>query len=189
MALRPVMTEIVMISGVSLAALTLLHVLISLIGIAAGTVVLRGMLGSRFQPAWTALFLITTALTSVTGLLFPSGGTITPAQIFGYLSLGVLTVALIALFAFRLAGSSRWIYVTGAITALYLNVFVAVVQAFEKIPVLRSLAPTQSESPFLVTQALVLAFFVVLGIAALVKFHPEQLPDWQQGKRLRSSRA
>jgi hypothetical protein len=181
--------ETVVISGVSLFALTLLHVAISLIGIVAGVVVLLGMLGSRRQPAWTALFLLATALTSVTGFLFPSGGTITPAQIFGYLSLVVLTVTLTALYVFHLEGSSRWIYVAGAITALYLNVFVAVVQAFAKIPALRSLAPTQSEPPFLVTQALIFVIFIALGIAALVNFHPSPLPDWRRGKWPRSSRA
>jgi len=169
-----------------LATFTLLHVGVSLAGIVAGLVVLHGMLGSRRLPGWTALFLLTTALTSITGLLFPNHG-ITPAQIFGYLLLALIAVTLVALYAFRLVGMSRWIYVICAVAALYLNVFVAVVQAFAKIPALQSLAPTQSEPPFVVTEAVVLAAFVMLGAWAVVKFHPERLCSRRWGRSPRSS--
>jgi len=178
-----------MISGVSLPPLTLIHVEMSLIGIVAGAVVLLGLLGLRRQPGWTAIFLLTTTLTTVTGVLLPCGGDITPAQIFGFLSLLVLIVTLVAPYVFRLAGYWRWIYVAGAITALYLNVSVTVVRAFNKIHALRSLARTQSEPPFLGTEALVLVIFVALSVAALMNFHPQQKPVWWQRNPPHSSRA
>jgi len=160
-----------MLLGLSLYAFTMLHVVISLIGIASGLVVLFGMLGSHRLPGWTALFLLTTVLTSVTGLMFP-GSELTPGRIFGIISLVALAVALLALYGFGLRSAWRWIYVLGAVLALYLNVFVAVVQSFAKIPVLQPLAPTQSEPPFLTAESFVLLIFLVLGIAAVRRFHP-----------------
>ena len=145
---------------------------VSLIGIVSGVIVAVGMLSARRLPGWTALFLITTVLTSVTGFLFPSEHVL-PSHVVGVISLVVLAVALLALYVFRLAGTWRWLYVGGAVLALYLNVFVGVVQAFRNVPVLSRLAPTQSEPPFLVAQALlVLAIFAVLGIGAVIRFHP-----------------
>jgi hypothetical protein len=160
-----------MILGMSTSTFTLLHVVVSLIGIAAGFVLLFGLLSSRRLDGWTALFLATTVLTSVTGFLFPFDQ-ILPSHIVGIISLVVLAVAIVALYAYRLAGSWRWIYVAAAVLSLYLNVFVGVVQAFLKLPFLNALAPTQKEPPFLIAQALVLAIFVVLGILAVRAFHP-----------------
>jgi hypothetical protein len=151
----------------------LLHVIISLVGIVSGLVVLAGMFGSHRLPGWTALFLLTTILTSVTGFLFP-GTTLTPARIFGIISLVVLAPTLAALYVFHMRGVWRWIYVGGAVIALYLNAFVAVVQSFLKIPFLHPLAPTGSEPPFLAAEGALFAVFVVLGLIALIKFHPER---------------
>jgi hypothetical protein len=162
-----------MIYGVPLATFTLLHVIISAVAIVSGLVVLFGMLGSHGLPRWTALFLFATVLTSVTGFYFP-GTTLTPARIFGIASLVVLVPTLLARYAFRLRGAWRWIYVGGAVIVLYLNVFVLVVQSFAKVPELQPLAPTQSEPPFLIAHAAVLGVFVLLGIAALLLFHPER---------------
>ena len=114
---------------------------------------------------WTATFLLTTILTSLTGFLFPFGP-ILPSHIVGAISLAVLAVAVVALYYYRLAGAWRWIYVTAAVLALYLNVFVGVVQAFLKVPALNALAPTQAEPPFAIAQGLVLILFIVLGIVA-----------------------
>ena len=160
-----------MVLGMSIATFTAVHVAISLIGIATGVIVVVGMLNVRRLPGWTALFLVTTVLTSVTGFLFPAAHVL-PSHVVGVISLVVLAVTLVALYVRRLAGSWRWIYVTGAVLALYLNVFVGVVQAFQRVPALRRLAPTQSEPPFLVAQLLVLTIFVLLGIRAVVKFRP-----------------
>ena len=130
------------------------------------------MLGAQRMPGWTALFLATTVLTSVTGFMFPAV-TVTPAAIFGAISLAVLALALLALYVFHANGAWRWIYVVTALLALYLNVFVLVVQAFQKIAVLHPLAPTGSEPPFLVAQTIVLLTFLWLGFGAVRKFHPE----------------
>ena len=160
-----------MILGMSTSTFTAVHVVLSLIGIVAGIVVLAGMLRARRPAGWTALFLATTVLTSVTGFFFPVDHLL-PSHIVGIISLVVLAIALLALYGYRLAGSWRWLYVGSAVLALYLNVFVGVVQAFEKLPVLSRLAPTQSEPPFLVAQVVVLAIFAVLGIRAGIRFRP-----------------
>jgi hypothetical protein len=160
-----------MILGLSLQAFTLPHVVISLIAIASGLVVLGGMYGSHRLPGWTALFLLTTILTSVTGFFFPNT-TLTPGRIFGIITLVVMVPTLIGLYGLRLRGLARWIYVGGAVITLFLNVFVLFAQAFAKIPVLQPLAPTQSEPPFLITETFVLVIFILLGLAAIKKFHP-----------------
>ena len=160
-----------MILGMSVATFTLLHVLVSLIAIAIGGVVVIEMLRSRLLSGLTALFLATTVLTSASGFLFHSKSFGAP-HVVGLLSLAVLAVALLALYARHLAGNWRAVYVVGALIALYLNVFVGVVQAFQKIAFLRALAPSQTEPPFLVAQALVLILFIWLGVAAAKRFHP-----------------
>ena len=164
-----------MILGMSTATFTLVHVVISLIGIGSGLVVLFGMFASKKLDGWTALFLATTVLTSVTGFFFHSEK-FGPPHVVGVISLVVLAAALIALYAYRLAGSWRWIYVATAVLALYLNVFVGVVQAFQKISFLNALAPTQNEPPFAIAQGVVLVIFVALGILAVRSFHPERAP-------------
>lgn len=158
-----------MIAGLSVSAFTELHVVISLIAIASGFVVLAAMIGSRPSPGWTALFLTTTVATSVTGFMFHSTS-IGPPHVVGAISLVVLAVAIHALYVRRLAGIWRTLHVGGAVLALYLNVFVAVVQAFQKLTLLQPLAPTQTEPPFLVTQIVVLLLFVVAGIVAVRRF-------------------
>jgi hypothetical protein len=160
-----------MILGMSTSTFTLVHVVLSLVGIFAGLVVVFGMLASKRLDGWTALFLATTVLTSVTGFFFPFDK-ILPSHIVGIISLVVLASAILALYALHLAGPWRWIYVVSAIVALYLNVFVGVVQAFQKLPLLASLAPTQSEPPFLIAQSVVLVIFILLGIVAVRSFHP-----------------
>jgi len=161
-----------MIFGMSTSTFTLVHVLLSLVGILAGFVVLFGMLSRKRVPGWTALFLATTVVTSVTGFFFPRDH-ILPSHIVGVLSLVVLAVAIFALYSRHLAGAWRWIYVVAAVVAFYLNVFVGVVQSFLKVPMLTALAPTQSEPPFLIAQLVVLALFVAFGIAAVRSFHPQ----------------
>jgi hypothetical protein len=160
-----------MVLGMSLQAFTILHVVISLIAIASGIIVIIGMFGSQPHPRWTALFLATTVLTSLTGFLFPIKG-FTPALGTGIVSCIILAIALVALYGKRLVGAWRWIYVVTAVSALYLNVLVLIVQSFQKIPSLRPLAPTQSEPPFLIAQTAALVVFVLLGILAVIRFRP-----------------
>jgi hypothetical protein len=153
-----------------LSAFTLFHVVLSLVGIASGLVVLYGLLESKRFNGWTAIFLTTTVATSATGFLFPFHG-ITPGIIVGILSLIVLAFAIVARYRYGLAGGWRATYVATSVTALYFNVFVLVVQSFEKVPALKALAPTQTEAPFAVTQLVVLAIFIALGARAVIKFH------------------
>jgi hypothetical protein len=148
---------------------TIIHTLISLVGIFTGLVVLFGMLAAKRLDGWTKWFLITTVATSVTGFFFPFHG-FTPAHGVGIISLVALTVTILARYPRQLAGHWRWIYVVGAVIALYLNVFVGIVQSFEKIPALRAMAPTQTEPPFKLTQLVVLALFIMLGVVAAIRF-------------------
>lgn len=160
------------ISGMS--AFTVFHVLLSLVGIAAGFVVIFGLLLVKRLPGWTATFLATTVLTSVTGFLFPVHHFM-PSHGFGIVSIIALALAIYALYLRRLAGGWRRVYVINAVIAQYLNFFVLIVQLFQKVPALKSLAPTQSEGPFKVAQLGALVLFVVLGVLAAKRFRMEQL--------------
>ncbi len=160
-----------MILGLSIAAFTILHVIISLIAIVSGTYVVIAMVAGSKPAGWTALFLLTTVLTSATGFLFPITH-FTPALGTGAISLLVLAVALVAFYGKHLAGAWRWIYVVTAIAALYFNVLVLIVQAFLKVPFLHSLAPNGNEPQFLIAQTVALLLFVALGIVAAIRFRP-----------------
>ena len=165
-----------MILGMSTAAFVLVHVVISLIAIVAGLIVMFGMLGSKRQPGLTAIFLLLTILTSATGFLIPPlmSEKLLPSHMIGLLSLLLLAVACIALYVMRLAGAWRWIYVLTALLALYLNVFVLVIQSFLKIPLLTAVAPGNPPSGpvFAVVQGIVLVFFVLMIIGAWRRFRP-----------------
>jgi hypothetical protein len=162
------------ILGMSTATYTFLHVLISLAGIASGLIIMYGLLRGKRLDHWTSVFLTTTPLTSITGFGFPFDHLL-PSHIPAIMSLVGLAFAIPARYAFHLAGTWRWIYVIGVALALYFNVFVLLVQSFEKGPALRVLAPTQKEPPFLVAQRLVLLIFVTFTVFATVRFQPERV--------------
>src|SRR5437899_228003 len=153
---------------------TVIHALISLIAIFTGLIVLFGMIGGKRLDGWTKWFLITAVLTTATGFFFPFHG-VTPAIILGIITVPVLATTIYARYSRRLAGNWRWIYVVGAVMTLYFNLFVLVVQAFEKIPALHAMAPTQTEPPFKLTQLIVLLVSALLAIAATIRFRPERI--------------
>src|SRR5436189_6255370 len=154
---------------------TIIHTLVSLIAIFTGLIVVFGMIGGNRLDGWTKWFLITAVLTTATGFFFPFHG-FTPAIGLGIISLPFLALTIFARYPKHLAGPWRWIYVIGAVICLYFNLFVLVVQAFEKIPALHALAPTQTESPFKLTQLAVLLLSIVLAIVAVIRFHPRPRP-------------
>jgi hypothetical protein len=158
-----------MVFGMSLTTFTLIHVIISLIGIGSGLIVLFGMFGGKRLDGMTALFLVSTVLTSLTGYLFPFEHLL-PSHIVGGISLVVLAIAIVARYSFHLAGRWRTIYVITAVMALYLNCFVLVVQSFLKVPALHALAPKGNEPPFAIAQGILLLLFIVAGILAVKKF-------------------
>ena len=162
-----------MILGMSLSAFTTVHVIISLIAIVSGIIVMFGLLGSSRMPGMTAIFLFFTILTSATGFLFPFEKLL-PSHMVGILSLVLLAIAVIALYAMKLSGPWRSIYVVTAMTSLYLNVFVLIIQAFLKVGPLHALAPSvpPSEPPFAIIQGIVLVFFVIVIIGAVRRFRP-----------------
>jgi hypothetical protein len=150
---------------------TIIHTLISLIAIFTGIVIVFGMLARNRLDGWTKWFLTTAVLTTVTGFFFPFHG-LTPAFTLGIITVPVLAITIYARYAKQLAGAWRWIYVIGAVLSLYFNLFVFVVQAFEKLPALHALAPTQTEPPFKLTQLIVLAVAILLAIVAVIRFRP-----------------
>lgn len=160
--------------SLGLTIFTAVHVLLSLIGILAGFVVVYGLITAKRMDGWTATFLWTTILTSVTGFLFPFHKLL-PSHILGILSLIVLAIAVFARYRRRLAGGWNRAYAIAAVIALYFNVFVLIAQLFQKVPALKALAPTQSEQPFKIAQLAVLIIFVVIGILSAVRFRSEQL--------------
>jgi hypothetical protein len=170
--------------GMSVSTFTLVHVLLSLVGIGSGLLVVYGLiLVKRFDGA-TAIFLATTVLTSLSGFLFPFTHLL-PSHVLGIISLVALAIAVVARYARQMAGAWRSTYVVCAVLALYFNVFVLVVQLFEKVPAAHALAPTQKEPPFAVVQLLVLVIFAVLGVLAVKKFRPElsaTSPAWTRTK-------
>ena len=165
-----------MILGLSVSTFVTVHVVISLIGIVAGIIVMFGMLGSNRMPGLTAIFLSTTILTSATGFVIPPLATekFLPSHLFGFLSLGLLAIACFALYGKQLSGAWRWIYVVTALTSLYLNVFVLVIQSFLKIPALHALAPSvpPAEPPFAIAQGIVLVFFIIVIVGAIRRYRP-----------------
>jgi hypothetical protein len=165
-----------MILGMSLSTFVTVHVIISLIAIAAGIIVMFGLLTSKSMPGLTAIFLLFTILTSATGFLIPPlvSEKLLPSHIVGALSLVLLAIACIALYGMKLSGAWRWIYAVTALLSLYLNVFVLVIQGFLKVPALHALAPGEPPGGpvFAVVQLIVLVFFVIVIIGAVRRFRP-----------------
>jgi len=151
---------------------TIVHMLISLVAIFTGLVVLIGMIAGKRLDGWTKWFLTTAVLTTVTGFFFPFHG-FTPAIGLGIISLPFLAITIFARYGRHLTGAWRWIYVIGAVICLYFNLFVLVVQLFEKVPALQAMASTQTESPFKLVQLIVIVLSILLGIIAVVRFRPE----------------
>jgi hypothetical protein len=167
----------------ALAILTVSHVLISLVGLGAGFVVIWGLLNNKRLDRSTALFLVTTIATSVSGFLFPVDR-VTPGHILGVLSLGILGAAVAARYHGHLASGWRPTYVVSAVTAQYLNFVVLVVQLFQKVPALHTLAPTQTEPAFAITQLVTLFAFVGVGVLTTVRFQREERSTTQSGSSL-----
>jgi len=165
-----------MILGMSLSTFVTVHVIISLIAIAAGIIVMFGLLTSKSMPGLTAIFLLFTILTSATGFLIPPlvSEKLLPSHMVGALSLVLLAIACIALYGMKLSGAWRWIYVLTALLSLYLNIFVLVIQGFLKVPALHALAPGEPPGGpvFAVVQLIVLVFFVIVIIGAVRRFRP-----------------
>jgi hypothetical protein len=154
-----------------LAAFTLFHTALSLVQLMSGIIVVIALVGSRSSPLWTWIYLVSAIATSVTGFGFPVDKFL-PSHAFGIISLVLLLFVILARYTFHLAGAWRWVYVIGLVITVYLDAFVAVVQAFLKIPALHALAPAGSEPPFAIAQGILLVIFVVLAIMAAKRFHP-----------------
>jgi hypothetical protein len=150
------------------------HAMISLIGIGSGLIAMVGLLAGQRLDRWTGIFLSATIATSVTGFGFPFVRLL-PSHVFAIISLIVLALAVYARYVRHMENGWRSTYVISAVVALYLNVFVLVVQLFAKLPSLTGLAPTQSEPPFLLAQSVVFGLFVALGVIAVLRFRLEAM--------------
>jgi len=157
-----------------LLTFTLIHVVLSVVGIVAGLVVVGGLMAGMRLDGWTGLYFLTTILTNVTGFGFPFAN-ILPSHIVGGISLVVLAIGLAARYWKHIAGSWRWVFVVTTVTALYFNVFVLFAQLFVKVPALIAIAPTQTAPAFIVTNVIVLVLFVILGRAAVKGFRTERV--------------
>jgi hypothetical protein len=155
-----------------LDAFTLFHTALSLVQLVSGIIVVIAFVGSRHGGPWLWVYLVSAIATSVTGFGFPIDKFL-PSHAFGIISLVLLLLVILARYTFHLAGAWRWVYVIGLVITVYLDAFVAVVQAFLKIPALHALAPAGSEPPFAIAQGVLLVVFVVLAIMAAKRFHPE----------------
>jgi hypothetical protein len=154
-----------------LATYTTTHIVISLIALVSGAVVVADLFASRVRRSWTALFLVTAVLTSVTGLGFPFHGVL-PSHVLSGIALVTLAAAIYALYAAHLTGGWRLTYAISIVANLFFLVFVGIVQAFGKIPLLHSFAPNGNELPVTVLQVVALLIFIALGVAAAKVFHP-----------------
>jgi hypothetical protein len=92
-----------------------------------------------------------------------------PCRAIGIISLVVLALAILARCSQHLTGAWRRTYVISAVVALYLDVFVLVVQLLGRVAALKELAPTQTEPPFAVAQLVVMIALIVLGWIAAQK--------------------
>src|SRR5262249_582965 len=151
--------------GMRMSLLTIIHVGLSLIGIATGFLVIFQMIGAKPLGGLNAIFLATTILTSVTGYFFPITK-VTPGIVIRPISLVVLAIAVFAMYSKRLAGGWRTVYVVTAVLAQFFNVLVLVVQSFMKIPALHTMAPTGEESIVKICQLGALLLCIALGVLA-----------------------
>lgn len=165
--------------GLSLENFTILHTVISLVQLVSGLVVVWGLTTSHSNGAWTVIYLVSAIVTCITGFMFPVTAFL-PSHAVGILSLVLLALAMIALYGKHLAGAWRWVYAVSMVITVYFSAFVTVVQSFMKVPALHALAPAGSEPPFSITQGVVLVLFIVAGIGAIRRFHPE-LASHQHG--------
>jgi len=163
----------------SITTITLVHTIISIVAIAAGLVVVGGLIAGVRIDGWTGIFLTTSVLTSVTGFFFPFTHLLASHNV-GIISLIILALVIPARYWKHLAGPWRGVYVVGSVLVLYLNFFILIVQLFRHIPALLVSAPKQTEPPFVVTQLLVLALFAWLGIAAFRRFRPQAVVTAKQ---------
>jgi hypothetical protein len=159
-----------------MTAFTLFHVALSLVGIAAGFLVVLGFLAGKRFSAWTATFLVATILTSVTGFLFPIER-FTPGHAVGILSLVALGLAVVARYPMQMAGRWRATYVLAAIASQYFNFAVLIIQSFQKVPSLQALASTPAEA---ITQLTTLVLFIALAVASVIRFRPNVMPNREE---------
>ncbi|SRR6266481_2220336 len=154
-----------------LATYTTVHTVISLIALASGGAVVADLFAPRVRRSWTPLFLVAAVLTSATGFGFPFHGVL-PSHVLSGIALATLAAAIYSLYVAHLSGSWRLTYAISIVANVFFLVFVGIVQAFGKIPLLHGLAPNGNELPVTVLQIIALLIFVALGVAAAKVFHP-----------------
>lgn len=144
-----------------IATLIFIHVAASVIAALAGVVTVADMLRARDPGGWATLFIATALFTSLSGFVFPITQP-TPAQAVGIAALLTLALVLLARYRYRLAGRWRAVYASGLVVSLYWLAFVFIAEAFLRVPRIGAYAPTLTEPPFAVAQAIALVLFAPL---------------------------
>lgn len=152
-----------------------IHTALSLVALVTGIFVVAGLIGSRRNSGVTLVFLLSAIATSATAFGF--AGSIDPAKIIGIISLVLLTVAVLAHYIFGRAGVWQRVYAVAAVLSVYFLVFVTIAEAFKRVPALKALAPTLTETPFKIAQLVALVVFVVMAIIAAVRFGSTSADD------------
>ncbi len=145
---------------------TVVHVVISLVAIVTGFIAMAQMLQDHTSNTVTGTFLSMTLLTSLSGFGFPAAQ-ITPAHVFGVMSMALLATAFIALYVRRAMGVWKMTYILTAVLSQYLNVVVLIVQSFQKLSPLRVIAPPDAPLSIVLVQTTVAIGFIVFTARAL----------------------
>jgi hypothetical protein len=147
-------------------AFTWFHTILSLIMLVSGIVVTFGMIGGKRCEGWMGIYLVTAVLTNATGFGFTPVTPLMPSHYVGILSLVLLAIALLARYAFHLAGAWRAIFAVMIVLTVYFDAFVFVVQIFRKVPGLGG-----DQGPvFGAVQGVVFVVFLVLTILAARRY-------------------
>ncbi|WP_119390132.1 hypothetical protein [Taklimakanibacter lacteus] len=150
--------------------LTIVHTILSFVAIGVGIKAIVGLFQGAHSNWWTRRFFELALAVTFTGFIFPFAG-VTPAFATGIVS-AVILIAWFLAHRAHIVGAWRWIYVLAMVASLYLLIFVTIAQAFQKVPFLNALAPTGSEPPFAIAQAIALVIFIVIGTLAVRRFRP-----------------
>src|SRR5262245_14349667 len=129
-----------------LSTLGSMHVAFSLFALAAGLVVVAGLLAERSIPVWTALYVASGLAAAVTGFGLPVTAAV--PRYLGILVLALLLTTAIARCVFRRAGPWHRIHAVAAVLSVHVFVFFAIGEAFLRISILNGLSPTLTELPF-----------------------------------------
>jgi uncharacterized membrane protein YhhN len=146
--------------------LILAHVVTGLVGIAAGLVVVAGIMVGRRVKGVNAVFILTTLASCATGFAFLPTEGVTSAQLVSFFITFLLLIASYAFYLRRLKGSWNPIYALAVVGVLFLNVLITTTQTFLHISALNALAPTEQSPLYVAVKLTLLCVFLVVAVIA-----------------------